>query len=130
MPSSRESSQPRDEPRSLASRADSLLSEPPGKPMNTGVGSLSLFQGIFPIQELNPGLLHCRRILSQLSYLESPPQSFRACLIFSSPSTFIIISFSQITSFMSWKRSQSLSSPTLSFSESMNYTKGFTLGCR
>ena len=35
----------------------------PGKPKNTGVGSLSLLQGNFPIQELNWGLLHCRRIL-------------------------------------------------------------------
>ena len=33
---------------------------------NTGVGSLSLLQGIFPTQGLNPGLLHCRQILSQL----------------------------------------------------------------
>ena len=31
---------------------------------NTGVGSLSLLQGIFPTQGSNPGLLHCRRILS------------------------------------------------------------------
>ena len=30
---------------------------------NTGVGSLSLLQGIFRTQELNFGLLHCRRIL-------------------------------------------------------------------
>ena len=30
---------------------------------NTGVGSLSLLQGIFPTQGQNPGLLHCRRIL-------------------------------------------------------------------
>ena len=30
---------------------------------NTGVGSLSLLQGIFPTQELNQGLLHCRQIL-------------------------------------------------------------------
>ena len=30
---------------------------------NTGVGSLSLLQQIFPTQELNQGLLHCRRIL-------------------------------------------------------------------
>ena len=44
-----------------ALQADSLLSEPPGKPKNTGVGSLSLFQGIFLTQELNRGLLHCRR---------------------------------------------------------------------
>ena len=30
---------------------------------NTGVGSLSLLQGIFPTQGSNPGLLHCRQIL-------------------------------------------------------------------
>ena len=35
---------------------------------NTGVGSLSLLQGIFPTQGWNPGLLHCRRILYQLSH--------------------------------------------------------------
>ena len=30
---------------------------------NTRVGSLSLLQGIFPTQGLNPGLPHCRWIL-------------------------------------------------------------------
>ena len=35
---------------------------------NTGVGSFSLLQGIFPTHGLNPGLLHCRQILYQLSY--------------------------------------------------------------
>ena len=39
---------------------------------NTGVGSLSLLQGIFPTQGLNPGLPHCRQILYQLSYKGSP----------------------------------------------------------
>ena len=39
---------------------------------NTGVGSLSLLQGIFPTQGLNPGLLHCRRILYQLSQKGNP----------------------------------------------------------
>ena len=34
---------------------------------NTGVGSPSLLQGIFPTQELNPGLPHYRGILYQLS---------------------------------------------------------------
>ena len=34
---------------------------------NTGVGGLSLLQGIFPVQGLNPGHLHCRQILYQLS---------------------------------------------------------------
>ena len=48
--------------------ADSLPSEAPGKPKNTGVGSPSLVQGIFPTQELNWGLLYCRRILHQLSW--------------------------------------------------------------
>ena len=38
---------------------------------NTGVGSLSLLQGIFPTQELNQGLLLCRWILYQLSYERS-----------------------------------------------------------
>ena len=37
-----------------------------GKPKNIGVGSLSLLQGIFPTQELNWGLLHCKQILYQL----------------------------------------------------------------
>ena len=39
----------------------------PGK--NTGEGSHSLLQGIFPIQGLNLGLLHCRQIL----YCSEPP---------------------------------------------------------
>ena len=39
---------------------------------NSGVGSLSLLQGIFLSQELNQGLLHCRLILYQLSYQGSP----------------------------------------------------------
>ena len=37
-----------------------------------GVGCHFLLQGIFPTQELNPGLLHCRQIFSQLSYKGNP----------------------------------------------------------
>ena len=44
--------------------------ESPGQ--NTGVGSLSLLQGIFPTQGSNPGLLHCRLIYYQLSHKASP----------------------------------------------------------
>ena len=40
--------------------------------MNTGVGSLSLLQGIFPNQGSKPDLLHCRQILYQLSHKGSP----------------------------------------------------------
>ena len=39
---------------------------------NTRVSSCSLLQGIFPTQGLNPGLLHCRWILYQLSQQASP----------------------------------------------------------
>ena len=39
---------------------------------NTGVGSLSLLQGVFPTQGSNPGLPHCRWILYQLSYEGNP----------------------------------------------------------
>ena len=80
-------------PRSPTLRADSLPAESPGKPVkwkslsrvwlfatpwlysswnspgqNTGVGSHFLLQGIFPTQGSNPGLLHCRPILYQLSH--------------------------------------------------------------
>ena len=34
---------------------------------NTGVGSLSLLEGIFPSQGMNPGLPYCRQILYQCS---------------------------------------------------------------
>ena len=60
------------EPKSPALQEDSLPSEQPGKPKNAGVGSLFLLQGIFPTQESNWCLLHCRRILYQLSYQGSP----------------------------------------------------------
>ena len=39
---------------------------------DTGVGSLSFLQGIFPTQGSNPGLLHCRQILYQLSHKGCP----------------------------------------------------------
>ena len=48
---SRGSSQPRDWTQSPTLQVDSLPAEPQGKPRNTGVGSLSLLQGIFPTQD-------------------------------------------------------------------------------
>ena len=44
----------------------SVHGDSPGK--NTGVGCHALFQGIFPIQGLKPGLPHCRQILDHLSH--------------------------------------------------------------
>jgi len=64
FPISRESSQPR----SPALQVDSLPAEPQGKPKNTGLGNLSLLQGICPTLESNWGLLHFRQILYQLNY--------------------------------------------------------------
>ena len=60
------------EPRSSTLQADSLPAEPRGKLKNTGVGSLSLLQGVFLSQESNRGSLHYRQILYQLSYQGSP----------------------------------------------------------
>ena len=72
LPFSRGSSQPGIEPRSPSLPVDSLPAEPQGKPTNTGVGSPSLLQWIFPTQKSKRGLLHCRQILSQVSYQGSP----------------------------------------------------------
>ena len=65
FPFSRNLPNPGIAPRSPALQTDSLPAEPPGKPKNTGVGSLSLLQRIFPTQESNWGLLHCTWILHQ-----------------------------------------------------------------
>ena len=67
LPSYRGSSQPRDQTQVSRITVYSFPSEPRGNPKNTGVGSLSLFQGNFLTQELNRGLLHYRKILYQLS---------------------------------------------------------------
>jgi len=39
---------------------------------NTGVGCHAVLQGNFPIQGLNPGLLHCRWILYHMSHQGGP----------------------------------------------------------
>ena len=60
------------EPKFLTLQVDSLPSEPPGEPENTGMGCHAFLQGIVPIQDSNQGLLHCRRVLYQLSHQGSP----------------------------------------------------------
>ena len=44
---------------------------------NTGVGILSLLQGIFPTQGSNSGLPHCRQIIYQLSHQGKPREATR-----------------------------------------------------
>ena len=53
----------------LCDPMDPSLWNSPGQ--NTGMGSLSLLQRIFLTQGSNPGLLHCRQIIYQLSHQES-----------------------------------------------------------
>ena len=70
---------------------DSMDCSPPGSSVhgncpdkNTGVGCRALLQGIVPTQGLNPGLLHCRRILYRLSHLSGlqSPQPFHLAVDF------------------------------------------------
>ena len=73
MPSSRGSSHPRDQTQvSCTAGRFFTIWVTKGKPKNTGVGRISLLHGIFPTQELKRDLVHCRRILYQLSYQGSP----------------------------------------------------------
>ena len=79
---------------------------------NTGMGSLSLLQEIFPTQGPNPGLLHCRWILYQLSHQGSPRILEWAAYPFSSRSSWPKnrTGVSCITGrlFTSWARKQNL----------------------
>ena len=86
-------------PRSPALQADSLPSEPPGKPMNTGVGSI-LFPGDLPNQKIEPGcpalqanslptelpgklhLLSLAGSVTDILHLTNPKQSSKFLLIF------------------------------------------------
>ena len=45
-----------------------------------GMGCHALLQGIFPTQESNPGLLHCRQILYHLSHQGSPGEQYGGSL--------------------------------------------------
>ena len=69
---SRGSSRPRDRTQVPSSQVDSLPAGPQRKPQNSGVGSLFLLQWIFPTQESDRGLLHCRQIPHQLSSQGNP----------------------------------------------------------
>ena len=49
---------------------------PWNSPGLTGVGSISLLQGVFPTQGSNPGLPYCRLILYQLSHKRRPRENW------------------------------------------------------
>ena len=66
FPFSRKSSQPRDQTKVSHIAGRFFTSWAPGKPKNTGVGSLCLLQQIFPTQEPNWCLLHHRQMCPTL----------------------------------------------------------------
>ena len=57
-------------PHGLQPTGSSIHGDSSGK--TTGIGCHALFQGIFPTQEQNPGLLHCKWILYCLNHQGSP----------------------------------------------------------
>ena len=79
------------EPRSPALQTDSLPSEPPRKPMSTGVGSLCPLQGIFLIQGSSQGLSHCRPFFTNWATREAQIGSRFVWQIFSCLRTQCII---------------------------------------
>ena len=72
FPFSRGSSHPRDWTQASRIAGRFFTSWATREPKNTGVGIVSLLQGIFLTQESNRGLLHCRWILYHLSHQGSP----------------------------------------------------------
>ena len=67
---------PEMEPRSPTLQVDSLPAEPPGKPKNPGVGSLSLLQWIFLTQESNWGLSPTLQVNSLPTKLPGNPKDY------------------------------------------------------
>ena len=72
FPFFRGSPQPRDQTQVFCIAGGFFTSWATREAKNTGVGRLSLLQRIFPTQELNLGLLYCKRLLYQLNYQGSP----------------------------------------------------------
>ena len=76
--------------------SDSLRPHGPSSPwdspgQSTGVGSLSLLQGIFPTQGSNPGLPHCRQTLYPLSHRGSPKvKAAQSCLTLCDPEDYTV----------------------------------------
>ena len=68
--------------KSGSSTLQTLPSEPPGKPKNTGVGSHSFLLRVSPTKGLNLVLLHGRQILYHLHHQRSQPLGFRDSVCF------------------------------------------------
>ena len=93
---------------------------------NTGVGSLSILQGIFPIQGSNPGLLYYRRILYQLSHKRSPWQHYTEHISLNT-TTHILITLHSQSFFYAEVTLLALSSPSLTLPPPLARTSFFLL---
>ena len=116
FPSPEDLPNPGIEARSPMFQEDSLPGEPQGKPKNTGVSSLSLLEQIF-LTASNQGLLHCRRILYQLSYQGRPSgvklKEFPLRLGTSVPlSMFLFNTVLKVWSKWKWVTKEALGSPS------------------
>ena len=106
---------------------DSLPSEPPGKPLNTGLGSLSLLQGIFPTQELNwekAMATHSRTLDWKIPWMEEPGglQSYQGSLRVRHDWATSLSLFT----FMRWRRKWQ---PTPVFLPGESQGRGSLVGC-
>ena len=81
---------PGNEPRSPSLQTDSLPAEPPGKPKNSGVGSLSLLQGISQPRNRTGVSCIAGRFFTELS---GKPRSLEIIALFQEK-----VNFSSITS--------------------------------
>ena len=68
---------PRIEPRTPALQGDSLPAQPPEKPKNTGMGSLSLLQQIFPIPGIELGFPALQADSLPTSYQGNPKTTYK-----------------------------------------------------
>ena len=72
------------DPMDCSPTGSSVHRDSPGK--NAGKGCYAVLQGIFPTQELNPGLPHCRQILYHLSHRsEEEVKSLSRVRLFATP---------------------------------------------
>ena len=98
---------------------------------NTGVGSLSLFEGIFPIQGSNPGLPHCRQILYQLSHkgslriLEWVAYPFLQWIFLTQKSNRGLLHYRQILYQLSYQESPSIKSDQIRSDQSLSHVRLF-----
>ena len=94
-------------------QAGSLPSEPSGKPKNTGVGSLSLFQGIFPIQELTRVSCIASGFFTSWATTQSELLNIKCCICCCWVASVVSDSALLTKNAPIWHKREPLTSPTL-----------------